>query len=288
MAGDADYFRERRVVYRRKHRSKQALLNKQRLVLFAIALGAVLVLIGLYKLLHLPGMRVVNFSIQGGEAKTEAEILEFLQRETLGDALRFIPKDNIFLISTRSIEESLLSEFPSLETVSVKKELFHTLFVSLTERTPWAIFCTRNEALAAGIQEAHRSCFYIDRTGILFRKAPVVEGNLILTISSDQPSQDLGDIALDAATIAEFEAIAKALKDRAGLRVSGFELKQNAPKDYWVRVDEGFRVIATRGVSYQTMAEVVRTVLEQEIQGDRKKLDYIDARFGNKVFYKFR
>jgi hypothetical protein len=39
---------------------------------------------------------------------------------------------------------------------------------------------------------------------------------------------------------------------------------------------------------YSRVFSVLKTVLENEIKDKAKDIDYIDLRFGNKVFYKYK
>ena len=51
---------------------------------------------------------------------------------------------------------------------------------------------------------------------------------------------------------------------------------------------EGWSVIVTRAKEPELWLPVLRTLLTEEIKGRRNQLEYLDLRFGNKVFYKFR
>ena len=123
---------------------------------------------------------------------------------------------------------------------------------------------------------------------MIYREAPAVEGSLITKIVSDGPREDIGQGVLSSETLLQFEELAREFQTTASIRITSFELKQNAPKDYWLHASEGFSVIVTREDMPARVAGIVSTVLQSEVKSNRASLEYIDARFGNKVFYKLR
>lgn len=278
MAGD-EYWRQNRVVYRRKAKPSRALLGRRRLFALGAILFALLAYAGLYQLLHLARFQVARVNVTGGDSALRPTVEEKINGLLAGDRFWLVPRSNIFLLSTRGLEDKLKASFPAIDTVEVRKTLPRELLVSLTLRVPWGIYC---------VGEQGPACFYIDRIGIVYREAPLVEGNLITKITSDGPVQEFGSVAIAPEVLTEFETMVKEFREHAALRITAFRLKQNAPKDYWLMTSEGFEVIVTEHDDFENVAEIVGTVLQNEIRSDRRRLEYIDARFGNKVFYKYR
>ena len=67
-----------------------------------------------------------------------------------------------------------------------------------------------------------------------------------------------------------------------------YELISDFPKEIRVVGPEGYRVYFDRESDLQNAFRVLKTVLAEEIKDRRARLDYIDLRFGNKVFYKLQ
>lgn len=283
MPADRDYWKTSRVVYRRKPPKRQALLTKTRLAFIGVLILLGLLYFGLYQLLRLPYFQITEIRTEGLATISEIEIRKFMEAELKGNYRHLIPKSNILFFSPRTASVALEKVYPVVREAAVRKVFPHVVSISIQERTLFAIYCAQS-GKAAEVE----SCFFMDREGVLFRQSPNIQGALILKFTSDTASPSLGAAIFTPEEISRFDLWRGEFKNRAGLGVLSFQFKQNSPKDIWLGTDGGFYVIVTKDSEPQKTAEIVRTVLENEIKASRAKLEYIDARFGNKVFYKVR
>ena len=154
----------------------------------------------------------------------------------------------------------------------------------LFRSTLFAIYCAK----PSDTPDSAPQCFFMDHDGVIFRESPNIEGTLILKFTLEGPTPRLGNIVFSSAEINKFESWVNEFKERMNLGIVRFQFKQNAPKDIWLRTDGGFDVIVAKDSEPGSTASVVKTVLAEKVKEDRNRLEYIDARFGNKVFYKLR
>lgn len=287
---DKDYWKTKRVAYSPRRQKSGALLNKRRLLIILAAIFIALCYWGLYKILHLPYFQITNIEISGSNAFEQSSLREFLQNEITGDRWHLIPRSNILFFSTRGEEKRLEDFFPSLEAVSLHKIFPHGLKAVFSSRVLWAVYCKTDKTPNSGGSPdvSQGQCFYIDRGGTVFREAPKIEGNLILTFKSDYIDPVLGEKIFSQELLGKLETTIQIFKEKTGLVISNVELKENAPKDMWAKTNEGFVLILQRDDDPHRSAEIVKMVLDNEIKDKRTQLEYIDARFGNKVFYKYR
>ena len=180
------------------------------------------------------------------------------------------------------MERELLAAMPRLASVSIAKKLPNGLGISFTKRTFFALFCT----MAAPPENP--SCGYMDRTGFLYDEAPDALGSLLLKIESNAPEIKIGAQALDPDTAAKLEQWGDALSADLGLRVVGYTLSSAEPDELRAETADGFSLIIKKNDDPVAVVKVLRTLLNEEIKARRQKLDYIDLRFGNKVFFKFK
>ncbi|MBI3627869.1 MAG: FtsQ-type POTRA domain-containing protein [Candidatus Sungbacteria bacterium] len=294
MATDRDYWNSAKVIYPRRRRSRRGLLNKRRLWAILALASFCAAYLGLYAVLHLRSFRITEIHIQGTESLDPASIHTYLDTALAGDRWHFLPRSNILFFSVNAAENSLKKEFPEIASVIVSKTLPHTVAVQLVERQIWAVYCylshtdtaTDTPIASENQNDALPDCYYLDHDGVAFSHAPSVLGSLIVRIDSDAPVRELGAVVLDVGAIDAFGSYQKNFSTIADIEVIEFRLNQNAPKDVWLRASDGFDVIVTKDDDAARVAGVVKTVINQKIKGDRKNLLYIDARFGNKVFYK--
>ena len=293
MPTDKNYWKPDRVVYRRKPQKHRALFNKTRLIVIGYLAVIALVYWGAYLLLHLAYFRITTIQVEGSRAISADDIKGAIAPKISGDWWYLVPKNNILFFSTAATERALQKDFPALKTVSVEKHFPHDILGSFSERELWAIYCRVpagfGNATSTVETSVPRQCFFIDHGGTLFREAPEVEGSLILTFAADDPAPiGMGSRRLTPEEILRFESLSKILREQAGIAVSGFEFRENSPDDVWVITSAGYAIIVTKSDDFEKVAEVIKAVLDNEIRDRILRLDYIDARFGNKVFVKYR
>ena len=312
MPTDRDYWKPDRVVMRRKAHTRRALFNKNRILALLSLILAGFLWWGLYLLLHLSAVQVVSIEVSGTETLSQNDIQSSLESLIAGDRWHLVPRRNIFFISTASLEKTLKSSIPTITEVHIKKVFPRALDVTIRERELWAIYCageyaieivsTSTLAVASPVEIAglangrptesdFSNCYMLDRDGVLYQPAPSVEGSLLLQVRSDEfPSSNdlLGVKSLDPGLIVNLALLSDETREVLGFGVSAFELHKNSPKDVWFEAPERFRVVLTRGSDYREALKTVKTVLDNQIRDRRNALEYIDARFGTRVYYKLR
>lgn len=277
MPGEREVWKTNRVVYRRKPKPQRALFSKMRLLVLLCVLGLGILYLGLYQIFHLPYFQVAYIDVRGGETISSDKLKIFLKESLAGDRWGLFPKSNILFLSPRRTEAALQGEYPEIQSVIVEKQLPQTIRVTISERAIWAVYCSEEPVL----------CSFIDGEGVIFRAAPMVQGSLILTIHSENPLPPLGTIVFSPEEISLLQQFQSSFEN-VGVPVTGFQLKQNSPKDFWIKTKEGFFVVVIKEAHPEETANIVKTVLEKEVGGRRGSLEYLDARFGNKVFVKYR
>ena len=94
--------------------------------------------------------------------------------------------------------------------------------------------------------------------------------------------------AIERATVDRIIFLQRSLPPLIGAPVVGFELFSAIPHEIRAVSNEGVMLIFKRDDDFGNVLRVLKKVWEHEIGTTHKKIDYIDLRFGNKVFYKMR
>lgn len=301
MPTDRDYWKPDRVVMRRKSHARRALFNKNRILALLSLILAGFIWWGLYVLLHLSAVQVASIEIRGTETLSENNIQSRLESLIAGDRWHLVPRHNIFFISTVSLENKLKQSVPTIAEVHIKKVFPRSLDVTIHERELWAIYCageyvvpslgTSTSPSEVPTTDNFSNCYTLDRDGVLYQPAPAVEGSLLLQVRSDEFSSSddlLGVKSLDPGLIVNLALLADEAREILGFGAVAFELHKNSPKDVWLETPEHFRIVLTRDSDYREALETVKTVLDNQIRDRRNLLEYIDARFGTRVYYKLR
>ncbi|MBI2097152.1 MAG: FtsQ-type POTRA domain-containing protein, partial [Candidatus Sungbacteria bacterium] len=256
MPTDKTYWKPDRVVYRRKPKKKRALLNRSRLILVGVIAVIGLGYWGLYAFLHLSYFRIQSIEVRGTETLSADSVKNFIDSRIAGERWLTVPRNNILFFSLSSVENSLRQEFPAIAEVKVKKVFPGIITADVAERSLWAIYCFRQRPVvstttAPVIGDSAASCYFMDKTGVIFGDAPETQGTLILKITSDRGgNSSLGAHIFESSDVQTFDQLIKIFGDDASLTVAGFELRKNAPNDVWLISQEGFSVIITREASF--------------------------------------
>lgn len=235
-------------------------------------------------LLRLPQLQAKNISFSGLKTFFADELQESVRQEISGSYGLIIPKQSIFLIRGKTLEQGLLKNFPRLKTVEISRRFPDTLAIVVEERDLWAILC--NDGYTPENTE-DLSCLYLDQTGFAFEEAPYSVGSLILKVRTDYPEINPGRQILAPETAKGIERLQEQAQE-AGIRAWRYELFGQVPSEIKMETDEGFALFFLREDDFANAFRVLKTLLEREIKDKRKALEYIDLRFGNKAFYRLK
>lgn len=250
-----------------------------------LSYGAVLLVLiflgdgGIY-FFSLPYWRIKHLEFAGVEGldrkAIETNVYDILQRKTL----YFFSSYNIFLASSEEIERALKKRFPKIERVNIDKQFPDILKIYVHERVLWGIFCGENSGTA--------SCAYIDKTGFAYESSPDFQGSLLVKIKSDFPEFKIASQVIEPELLDEMFFLSREVKRIINADVIGYELFHKIPSEIRVLTGDGFKIYFNRKDDFKNAFSVLKKVMDEEIKDKRRELEYIDIRFGNKAFFKFK
>lgn len=249
-------------------------------------MGAFLVLApaflaGSVYLMNVASLRLKKVEVYGASLINTADVANEVKEELSGKAWLFFPKNNFFMISAAGLRDNLLNKFNQASEIKVAKKFPSGIAVTLEERMLWGMYCIRAEAGAEP-----RTCFYVDTRGIAYEDVSSVEGSLLPVIYAYRGAAQGAKVADEGL----LDFFAKAKGAAAGIQADllSLTLSTSTPEDVHLNFSEGWRVLVSRSRPPEEWAALLKTVLEKEVGVRRGQLDYVDLRFGNKVFYKFK
>ena len=271
-----------RIVYTPSGASKKR-QKARRIFWYTLIVVAVLLLsIGAVTALRASSLQIRQITLRGVSTLDTHTIRESVNAHLAGTRIPIVPRSSFFLVDADAIATDLEKEFPRIEHAAAVKTFPDKLDVTITERTLWGVFCTGSESSSTPV------CGYIDAGGIVYEQAPEPRGSLLVVIRSDGEGDAVPRQAVDAGVMAEIRAIRDGLSSAAGVTVVNFELRSRVPSEIRATAGAGFTLIFRREDDVSATLRVLKRVLDEEIKKRQSGLDYIDLRFGNKVFYKMR
>ncbi len=279
----------------RRLRRKKALV-KAALVAFVIFIF----IVGIVIFFNLPKFRINEIAINGEKALDKEEFLADI-REILKERFLIVfPLDNIFIFPKTKISDEALNKFPILKKISIERDFPNKIIVSVEERKASALWCKHLvsnislSAQSASSTEADktessfgaRECAFSDENGFIFSQAPDFSGGIFLKFFDERVKPaEIGKQMLEEGEfkklIAFYDLAAK--KDFSAANVA---LKDGGV--YEVYLKEGWYILLNDKNNPDSSLDNLKIVLEQIVKEKRPRLEYIDIRFGNKIFYKLK
>lgn len=243
----------RRDRWRKKlHRVKKrrSLFKNRRFVIFVL-IGSFLT-ISIYLLIFHPTFQIRNVKIDGARIVDSATLEHFVKESTR----------NIFLLDKRWLQSLILDSFPTISRIYIKRNFPDGLEIFVEEREAVAIY----------------KKLLIDKEGVAFMIATSTNNNLFLIDGNMEFIKKVMPEVLEAKSWL-VENLGLGTKSVYIVSDKRFNLKNSAGWDIYFNPEEN--------IGWQL--QKLDLVLEKEIPPEKQKdLEYIDLRFDNNVYYKYR
>lgn len=281
-----------------KKKRRKVLLKK---ILFLVFLF-VLILVGLSFLSKWEKININGIQVSGNKV-VETKMIEEIAREKVsGNYFWFFPKTNFLLYPRVEIARELADRFKRLKDISIGVKNLRTLDISLTERTALYTYCGW---APAELDSTSQQCYFMDEDGYIFDEAPYFSGQVYLKFYGLVHRPTAEEIVADKENILGsyfFESIFKKLISlneilkKIGVKPVIFFAEDTGDIKIFLSsttTELGPFIIFKSDADFNQVAENLQSVLATEpMQSDFKSkyssLLYIDLRFGNKVYYKFK
>lgn len=263
------------------HKKKQ----QQKYVRVGIITAAVLFAIGVPVLIsRIERIRITSVVITGNEVTEAIDINKRVSEHLAGAYAFVIPKSNAFLYERAEIESTLMTEIPRIKTVDLSVSNLNTLHVAVEERVPEALYCKDISLFSAPSE-----CFFLDSKGFIFSEAPSFSGDVYFMYSSNPLIEfPLGKQYLPEDVFASLSALIETLRER-NIPVTALAATED---EFQLYVSEGGMIMWNAEERISHVLSNIESFLGSEIATSEpdffSNILYIDLRFGNKVFYKFK
>ncbi len=247
---------------KKRHRFKRKKsIVRSRFFWFSILI--VLFLGGLFYLFFLsPVFQVKNIRISGN-VKLPADKIERTIEENIPTRMLFWKTRSIFLVNLGRIDRLITERFPRIKEATLRRDLPGTFVSQIKERVPAVDWCFEEK------------CFYLDRKGIAFAEREEETGIKIKTGSLNGFS--LGDSVIEEEKLQFLLIIEKEID----LDVTEYLFEG----DKLTVLIEEWKIYFNLKEKIEDQLLNLKLVLEEKIPPEnRKNLEYIDLRFGNRVF----
>lgn len=249
--------------------------------------------------LHQDAVRIHRVLVKGNETIASSTLASMMTESIDGVYAFLVPKDTVLFYPRETIVAQVLSVYPRVKTAEISTQDFDTLVLVVKERMPQFIWCGHSGVAKETIETP--TCYFADDSGYIFDRAPSfsnpvffeVESPLVNEFGALRPSAQASGGSPIGNFILSKESLKKIAIFKDRLSVAGIEtraLRVLPGEDYELRIKTGGKIIFNGKQNFDIVLENLSAALRVSDLNkaiDGVLLQYIDLRFGNKVFYKF-
>src|SRR3989344_7977705 len=252
----------------------------------AVAIFLIVFLGGVLWATHTKSFLIQSVYLSGTKTIDPSTLKTITEDALDGSYVWLFPKRNVFLYPKKNILKLLLSSEPRIESVTVKANLQNLtqLEVVITERDSNLVWC----ALA-------NECSLLDEDGVIYTMVPIDTDmeRLFVIVKEDEKLQPIGTKVVEPKILAPLFTIKNALDKDVAL-TKGILLPDG---DYALVSIEGTKIFFNKNDNLEIVIDNIFTLFRSDIiKGDGtgtilewlSGIEYIDTRFGKKIFYKER
>jgi len=271
---------------RLRGRRRKAVIGKAVIVFCVVIVLWALV----FWLSGLSQVTVKSVEVEGNASMSSSAIASTTVGFLSGRYYFTVAKSNAFFYPKETIENYIYTSFPQIEKASVGLKNFQTLKISITERQPKALLCksVSLEIISSGEKD---SCFIFDSKGFIFASSTELGSaspKMIKFWSKLPQGEPIGQQFLSGERLGELFELTKNVS-AFGFAITDFRDREDGAKE--AVLSAGERLIFSDDTDLKAAIANFQAIIGDQVLGVSNifsKLDYIDLRFGNKVYYKLK
>ena len=196
---------------------------------------------------------------------------------------RFISRSNLILLPSDRIKVQLQNDFKKISGVEIKKIFPDSVIVKIIERKALLMWCSAGP------------CYIVDENGYAytwadFESEEVKQNNLLSIVDNSGKSFPAGEKILDEDYIKFVISLKDELEKETEIKITNeYHTDSKMAEEVRVKTEEGWEIFFSTALPMEDSIQTLKTFLEKEMADkDKSKLEYVDLRAENKVYYKFK
>lgn len=264
-----------------KNKKKKIFIRK--LIIFSVLF---LILVGtLSYISRIKRLNIAEVQVQGNKVIDTEAVIEVVNREIAGKYLWLFPKTNILLYPKSKIRTKIADKFKRFKDITLSLGTEKNLVISVSERAPEYTWC----GIIPPQTTEKEICYFLDKDGYIFDEAPYFSGEVYFkfygkanvgTYFSKENQENFAQLILfkDALVAMELKPVVLYIEDTEDIKIF---------------LSRGPQILFKKDADFERVAENLKAAISTEplkskLKNNYSTLSYIDLRFGNKVYYKFR
>jgi hypothetical protein len=239
-----------------------------------LVIGIVALLVtGVWYGTRVEALTITEIEAKGGETIKSEDVIALAEPVLEGEYVGLIPKRFAWFYPKQAMIEAV-SETPRIYNIEIERANGRTLQITYDEYVPHALWCA---------ETGDDMCLFMDSSAYAFATAPQLSGGSFLRFIKSGATLAVGESVF---TQEEYESMLELVRllGEQGWFISHVEMDQVG--DAFLRVVGGGELKITVADEPQQVVENLLVILAAEEFSDVApgNFNYIDLRFGNKVF----
>lgn len=276
---------------KRSLRSEKLIKKKRRKLFIKVVfyvLVFIILIISFSFISKIDSLEIKEVSITGNENIRSEVLADIFTETTEGNYVFLFSKKNIFIFPKSKFKNRILNEFLDIKDLSIKRIWLEGVLIEIEERKEHSLFC---------LTEKHEEniifsneCFFLDEEGFIFSKAPQFLEKKYFRYFKQKDSLFLGEVFMDYKKFSNINNFIEKLSS-TGLKPNMFFADELG--DFEIYFTGGEKIIFKGDDNYNNVFENLFTLLSEndfDLIKDNGSLnfEYIDLRFGNRIFYSLK
>lgn len=273
-------------------KKKQQIARTRKIILFVFLL--MLTLVGLSYLASWQRVNIKDITISGNKIIDTETIRGIAEGEMNGKYLWIIPKTNFLFYPKNKITNHLTDSFKRLSSISIDISDSNILDIKVSERTASFTWCGVSREME---NNENQKCYFLDDSGYIFDEAPYFSGDVYFRFYGPNSSDtDQGTGAYFFQDNFKKLISFKDISTKIGLKPVAMQMANDGEGSLFLGGSKDISSPIIRfkiDSDFSKITENLQTALhtdplKKKFNTKGSSLEYIDLRFGNKVYYKFK
>lgn len=294
---------------KRRYQSSRLIEKKRRKKIIFIFISValfILFIVGLSYLSNHKAFYIEDIEVNELRFIDPVEVENLTREELKGKFMWLFSKSNSITFSRSKIEKSIREKYVSVKRADIDFRGFHKIRINIIENEPVAKWCDVkvNTILEPDHQNSSGSdsvipntnsnrdsevCYFLNENGLVFVREPDVHAGRYITFFGfiNDEKTPLGQTFANKNKFKELIDLTKFIRR---LDISTEEIWTKTGEVYTLVTDSGAKLHIDNEDDITTIFSNLETVIEQDAinKAQFKNIDYIDLRFGNRVFYRLK
>lgn len=279
-----DFIRSQSVVKRRKKRRKIQMIVV--IVLFVLAL------FGLSELTKIQSFQISKVVVVGNSNVSSDEIQNVANTYLNTTYLGLFPKTNAFIYPKEKIKQAILSTYPRIADVDLYTESLNILNIKIKERDPAAVWCAAikcylvasDSYIYAEVQDVSSDSSLESSTSTSFVSVTAISKLPRMSGSDDVVGPE--PIGKYVYTPELFKNLLYSVQEINNMKMRVKDVQVFSRDEIIFNIVQNGKIILADRKPFTQSIDDLKSAFSSPALTSSSSFEYVDTRFGNKVFYK--